>query len=84
MKPNRDDDNDPMKYQIKAGTVQAFVGRMGDKETPMFMVFFGRVNYDSNLPIPGEIDRKRAQVIVDALNAGTMTEEEAKERLKAI
>lgn len=68
------------KYYLGAGTVQPVVGR----DSPFFLFHFGRAEYQRDLPIVTDSIRTQAQPIVDALNAGTITQDEAIEKLKAI
>lgn len=78
------DDIDPMVYHLTWGTVQCYVHRPGDHETPMFLHFFGRAEYDRNKPVLSESLRKQAEPIVDQLNCGEITEDEAKKALDKI
>lgn len=76
--------SDPMMYRIRTGRVQAYVYREGNAEVSMFMEFFGRAEYDSTKPILPEFMRLRIQPIVDALNAGSMSETEARKALQRL
>jgi hypothetical protein len=78
------DEYDPMKYYLTHGAVQAYVFREGDKDTDMYMCWFGMPEYDSRKPIIKYHHREKVQPIVDALNDGTMTENEATAILKTI
>lgn len=75
---------DPMKYYLCSGTVQAYVYRMGDSRISGFMCFFGCPKYDSRKPVISESLREQAQPIVDKLNRGEMTEEQARKELDKI
>ena len=76
-------DFDPKKYYLRSGTVQAFVFRDGGGER-MFMHFFGRAEYDENIPIITNRMRERVQPILDKLNSGEITEDKAKNELDKI
>lgn len=69
------------RYQLCTGSVQCYVsGFTGGKLTH----HFGMAEYDRNLPILTDSKRSRATPIVDALNAGTLTEEQARKELDKI
>lgn len=67
-------------YRLGAGTVQPFVAC----DDPCFMFHFGMAEYDRSNPVLTESVKQKAQPIVDALNAGTMTTQQAKEQLSKI
>ena len=67
-----------MKYAICEGYVQCFVA------SDSFMHHFGRAEYDRNRPVLSESLREQAQPIVDRLNDGSMSHEEAKAMLDKI
>lgn len=67
-------------YNLGAGTVQPCVTR----DTPFFMFHFGRAAYHRDLPVLSESIREQASQIVQRLNAGEITEEEAKRQLGKI
>lgn len=71
---------DATKFNLSAGTVQPVVSR----STPFFMLHFGRAEYDREQPVLSDSIRKQAQPIVDGLNDGTITIDEATKRLQAI
>ena len=69
------------KYKIDTGTVQPYVG--GFEDAP-FIQHFGRPEYDSREPVLPEGLKNQAQPIVDDLNDGKISEEEARSMLKKI
>lgn len=66
-------DYDDNKYILTYGTLQKMVVR----RSPHFMHFFGIPEYDKNIPVLNDRARAEAQPIVDKLNSGELTEEEA-------
>ena len=68
------------KFRIGVGIVQCFIIR----NSPHFMHHFGGPQYQRELPILTESLKKQAEPIVDALNNGSITVEEAKEKLDKI
>lgn len=66
-----------MNYYFMEGTVQPIVV----SKDPHFFHHFGRPEYDRNKPVLSDYLREQAQPIVDKLNAGTITREEAKKLL---
>ncbi len=75
---------DPMKYILYEGTVQAVAFRQGDAHTNMFSHHFGRAEYDKNKPVISDSIRTQAQPIIDKLNAGEITEDDARKLLDQI
>jgi hypothetical protein len=71
---------DPSRFHLGAGTVQPLVSR----STPWFCHHFGRAEYDRDKPVVSDSIRQQAQPIIDELNAGTLTIEEAKVKLDKI
>lgn len=70
------------KYKFGIGTLQPFIYKPDDLSMPS--MWFGLPEYDSRKPVFSDSLRRQAQPILDALNNGTMTEDDARERLKAI
>lgn len=71
-------------YKLTAGTVQAMVCGKGSDLSTLFTHHFGRAQYDRSKPILTERLAAKAQPIVDALNAGTMSEVDARTELDKI
>ncbi len=69
-----------MKYSISCGTVQPYV--TGFSTSPGIQ-HFGRAEYDRNLPVLSDSLRAQAAPIVAELNAGTISENEARKRLRS-
>lgn len=80
----RGDRLDPMRYCVCIGAVQPYVFRSGDANTPMFMEHFGLPEYDMYKPVLKRYMEDRVQPILDGLNNGTLTEDEARKKLKRI
>lgn len=71
----------PPQYQLCSGTVQAYVsGFTGGRS----IVHFGRAEYLQSKPVVSESIREQAMPIVNGLNDGTITEDEAMEQLARI
>lgn len=68
------------QYRLSHGTVQCYVARL----QPFFMYHFGRCQYDTAKNIISESIKSQAAPIVDKLNSGEMTEDEAKKALDKI
>ena len=68
------------KYSLGVGTVQCYVS--GGPSA--FFYAFGLAEYDRNRAILSPYREERAQPIVDGLNNGTISENEARKRLKEI
>lgn len=66
-----------MRYVLTCGTVQCYVARTGGSVTPLWIHHFGRVEYDRDKPVLSDRIHKQAQPIVDQLNAGSITQEQA-------
>lgn len=79
-----DNEYNPMRYIVAAGSVRPLIVRHGDRTTPMFMEYFGRAEYDREKPILSESLRTQGQTICDDLNSGAIDEEEARRRLARI
>lgn len=69
-----------MKYWLSTGTVQCVVRC----DNPWWMYHFGHAEYDNQKPILTDSIKRQAQPILDALNAGTMTHEQAEKELDRI
>lgn len=67
-------------YRLSTGTVQTMLVC----ESPFCCFHFGAAQYDRNKPILTDSIRSQAQPIVDELNAGDITLDEAKDRLEKI
>lgn len=67
-------------YWLTTGTVQP----MARSDSPWWCYHFGHAQYDRDKPILTDSIRAQAQPIIDALNAGTMTREEAEKELDKI
>jgi hypothetical protein len=78
------ENNDLMRYKLAIGTLRPCVVRIGDAATPMFQQPFGRAAYSREEPILSDSLRKQGQAVCDALNAGEITEDEARQRLAQI
>lgn len=68
-------------YYVSTGTVQAWVGEFSDFPS---IHHFGPTQYDSQKPILRDWMREKVKPILDALNAGTMTEDDARKALDKI
>lgn len=68
-------------YRVNTGTVQAFVQWFSDSP---YIHHFGPAQYDRDKPIIRDWMREAVKPIIDALNAGTMTEDEARKALDKI
>ena len=73
---------DKPKYIFGIGTVQPFIYKPDDLSIPF--LWFGAPQYEVSKPAFTDSQREQAQPILDALNAGTMTEDEAREQLATI
>lgn len=71
---------DPTKAYLSSGTVQPIVLR----HTPWLCHSFGAAQYHRDLPVLTDGVREQAQPIVDRLNAGEITDEQAKAELSKI
>lgn len=69
-------------YFLCAGTVQPYVASDGD--SPYFCFHFGFAEYERDKPVVKDHHRKEAQPIIDKLNAGELSHEEAKDLLSKI
>ena len=68
------------RYVLSTGTVQCRVTR----EEPYFSHHFGRAEYQRELPILTDSIRSKAQPIVDKLNSGELSEDDAVKLLNEI
>ena len=68
-----------MTYRFGIGAVQPYIY---DPEDLTTFLWFGAPQYDSRKPVFSESLREQAQPILDALNAGTMTDSEARQELR--
>ncbi len=71
-------------YRLCTGGVQCYVAGFKTTISTSGIYHFGAPEYDSKRPILSESKHEQAQPIVDALNAGTMTEAEAMKQLDGI
>lgn len=71
---------EPKKAYIFRGTVQPYVLR----HEPFFMYHFAIPEYDRSKPVLKEESRLKAQSVVDQMNAGLISDEEAKLLLNKI
>ncbi len=67
-------------FKIYEGTVQCYVARC----KPFYMKHFGRPEYDRTKPVLSDRIRHQAHPVVDGLNNGTLTIEEAEKQLDKI
>lgn len=75
---------DPTKYKVSQGSVQACIIRRGDGNTPLTMIHFGLAEYDSRKSVLTERRREQGQKVCDALNAGEIDEQEARRQLSRV
>lgn len=71
-------------YTVCTGSVQCYVHKESGVDGNMFIHHFGWAEYDIKKSIYKEHYRKQIQPILDGLNNGTISEEEAKKLLDKV
>lgn len=70
-----------LDYHLTTGELCPVVATTPHSKKPFFFCSFGRAEYDSKKPVLKDHTREAVQPLVDKLNAGTISTEEAREQL---